>query len=224
MRCENCGWTDNPDGATKCQKCNAPLEGAAIGNNGSAQSRETMPRAAEEYAKGTATGCPSCGYPVRPGDAECPQCGAALSGVAKPKVESKPEAKETPAPAPSPVYKGTAMGNTLGGRKLVGFMVTYSNNPNGEFFPLYEGRNCVGRDAAADVCVVGDTKVSGKHLSVLYRAVDGKFKFRDEQSSHGTFVNGALVDEGELHNADVVRAGETQLVFMEIPMPKNEQA
>jgi len=26
MRCNNCGW-DNPDGSTRCEKCNAPLQG-----------------------------------------------------------------------------------------------------------------------------------------------------------------------------------------------------
>jgi len=28
MRCTNCGWNNNPDGLTKCEKCSAPLTGA----------------------------------------------------------------------------------------------------------------------------------------------------------------------------------------------------
>ena len=27
MRCKNCGW-DNPNGLTKCEKCDTPLSGA----------------------------------------------------------------------------------------------------------------------------------------------------------------------------------------------------
>lgn len=35
MRCNNCGW-ENPDGNTKCEKCNAPLQGggASFQNSG----------------------------------------------------------------------------------------------------------------------------------------------------------------------------------------------
>jgi pSer/pThr/pTyr-binding forkhead associated (FHA) protein len=54
-------------------------------------------------------------------------------------------------------------------------------------------------------------------LSILYRPVDKKFKFKDEQSSNGTFVNDVLMDEGELHNFDVIRIGATKLVFIAIP-------
>ena len=103
------------------------------------------------------------------------------------------------------------------GRKLVGFLVTYNRTPLGKAFPVYEGRTYVGRDAACDIAVTDDNQMSGRHMSILYRSVDNKFKFRDEQSSNGTFINKELLDEGELQNYDIVRVGSTLFIFVAIP-------
>lgn len=103
------------------------------------------------------------------------------------------------------------------GRRLVGFLVTYNRNPMGRAYNIYEGRNYVGRDKSCDICVPDDGQMSGRHLSILYRSVDDKFKFRDEQSSNGTFVNKELLDDGELENYDIIRAGSTIFIFIAIP-------
>lgn len=102
-------------------------------------------------------------------------------------------------------------------RKLVGFLVSYNRDPNGRSYNIYEGRNFVGRDSSCDICVSDDDQMSGRHLSILYRNVDNKFKFRDEQSSNGTFVNKELLDDGELQNYDIIRAGSTLFIFIAIP-------
>lgn len=102
-------------------------------------------------------------------------------------------------------------------RKLVGFLISYTRDPNGKAYPIYEGRNLVGRDSSCNISVPDDDQMSGKHLSIVYRAVDDKFKFRDEQSSNGTFINKELLDSGELENYDIVRAGSTIFLFLAIP-------
>ena len=102
-------------------------------------------------------------------------------------------------------------------RKLVGFLVTYNRDPNGKAFNLYEGRNFIGRDSSCDICIADDDQLSGRHLSILYRNVDNKFKFRDEQSSNGTFINKELLDDGTLENYDIIRAGSTIFIFIAIP-------
>lgn len=102
-------------------------------------------------------------------------------------------------------------------RKLVGFLVTYNRDPNGRAFNIYEGRNFIGRDESCDICIPDDDQMSGRHLSILYRNVDNKFKFRDEQSSNGTFVNKELLDDGTLENYDIIRAGSTLFIFIAIP-------
>lgn len=103
------------------------------------------------------------------------------------------------------------------GRKLVGFLVTYNRDPLGKSYNIYEGKNFIGRDRSCDICVPEDKQMSGRHMSLLYRNVDNKFKYRDEQSSNGTFVNKELSDEGELKNYDIIRLGSTVFIFIAIP-------
>jgi len=113
---------------------------------------------------------------------------------------------------------GAAAAGGENNRRLVGFLVTYNRNPMGKAYNIYEGRNYIGRDAKCNICVPDDDQMSGTHMSILFRNVDSKFKFRDEQSSNGTFVNKELLDEGELKNYDIIRVGNTLFIFMAIPM------
>lgn len=110
--------------------------------------------------------------------------------------------------------KGAAAGK---GRKLVGFLVSYNRTPLGKAYEIYEGKNYIGRDRSSDIAIPDDNQMSGRHMSILYRNVDNKFKYRDEQSSNGTFVNKELSDEGELQNYDIIRLGNTVFIFMAIP-------
>jgi hypothetical protein len=158
--------------------------------------------------KKTAVGCPECGYPIRISDQRCPNCDNPLA----------PDEFKPPRFASGTVIQG--VGNPekpIDGKKLVGFLVTYTQTPSGDFFPVYEGRNYIGRDSSTNICLPKDEQISGKHLSILYRPIDRKFKFKDEQSSNGTFVNEKLIDEGELKNFDTIRIGSTKLLFIEIP-------
>ncbi|GHT91385.1 peptide-binding protein [Spirochaetia bacterium] len=111
---------------------------------------------------------------------------------------------------------GGSTGTPSSGKKIVGILVTYSTNPNGQIFNIFEGKNFIGRDMPVDICIP-DREMSGKHLSILYRSADGKFKFKDEQSSNGTYLNEVLTDEGELTSFDVIKIGGTKLIFIAIP-------
>jgi hypothetical protein len=103
------------------------------------------------------------------------------------------------------------------GRRLVGILVSYNTNPLGQSFNVYEGRNLVGSAPSCDAVIDNDDEVSRKHLTILYRTVDQKFRFKDEMSTNGTFVNGTPADEGELNDHDILLLGNTYLVFMAIP-------
>jgi hypothetical protein len=98
----------------------------------------------------------------------------------------------------------------VSGRKLVGWLVSYTLDPLGQDFKLREGRNIIGSDSACDI-VVPDGQVSGKHLTILYRM--GDFKFKDELSTNGTFVNDEFVEEGNLKDGDIIRIGQTVFKF-----------
>ncbi len=103
------------------------------------------------------------------------------------------------------------------GRKLVGFLVTYNRNPLGRAFNIYEGRNVIGRDASCDIAIPDDNQMSGKHMSIRYLSGNNKFRFHDEMSSNGTYVNKELLDDGELQNYDIIRIGSTLFIFIAIP-------
>jgi hypothetical protein len=96
-------------------------------------------------------------------------------------------------------------------RKLVGWLVSFTIDPNGVDFRLYEGRNSVGSDPGCDVVVSNDPAVSAKHLTILNRM--GGFKFKDELSTNGTFVNNAFAEEGNLKDGDSIRIGTTVFTF-----------
>ena len=102
-------------------------------------------------------------------------------------------------------------------RRLVGVLITYSHDPEGKVFNIYYGRNFIGRDAECDISIPDDNQMSGKHMLIRYLTGDGKFRFRDEMSGSGIYVNEELIDEGELHNNDIIRVGSTLFVFLAIP-------
>lgn len=114
-----------------------------------------------------------------------------------------------------PAGSGTPLQSS--GKRVTAVLVSYDITPVGQVFNVYEGRNYIGRDASNDICISSDSQISGKHLSILFRPADGKFKYRDEQSSNGTYINEQLTDEGELCSLDVIRLGSVRLIFLAIP-------
>lgn len=105
------------------------------------------------------------------------------------------------------------------GRRIVGVLASYNNNPNGNVFYIYEGRTIVGKDpSSCDAVIKGDSGVSGRHLIILYREVEDKFWLIDDNTSNGTFLNGAFAgDKTQIHTNDVITIGSTKLVFWAIP-------
>ena len=92
-------------------------------------------------------------------------------------------------------------------RRLVGFLVTYSHKPAGEFFELRAGRYVVGSGNRADIHVP-DKGMTSEHAILLFRR--GKFLLRDNLSTNGTFVNGEdIVGDVELGNYDSIKMGNT---------------
>ncbi len=97
-------------------------------------------------------------------------------------------------------------------RKLVGWLVSYTLDAMGIDFKLYEGRNIIGRDMDCNI-TVNDNMVSSKHAVLLYRS--GKYSLTDQQSSHGTFVNGQDIelDPCYLSDGDEIVVGRTSFKF-----------
>ncbi len=131
-----------------------------------------------------------------------------------------------PSPAPNgngghtvirPVGGSGDSSNT--GRKVVGVLVSYSVNPCGEVYKLYEGRNTLGRDITNDISFPSDNSVSSLHLVIVYREADGRFLMEDQLTSNGTWLNGNFAgDRVTLNSGDIIVVGGVKLAFLAVPM------
>lgn len=125
---------------------------------------------------------------------------------------ANPEATQIRRPGLGEEEKGFA------GRKVVAILVTYTPDPHGKVFNIYEGNNTIGKDLRQDISLTADPAISKEHLKILYREAEGKFWAIDQNSSNGTFINDVFAgDKTELNNGDVITLGSTRLVFLIIP-------
>ncbi|HEY8460340.1 MAG TPA: FHA domain-containing protein [Blastocatellia bacterium] len=96
--------------------------------------------------------------------------------------------------------------------RIVGWLVTYSHNPDGEDFRIYAGYNRIGANPVCDIQIEDET-VSGSHAIIVYR--DGRCLIKDDLSRNGTFVNGREITEAQpLQSYDQIRVGNTNLTFV----------
>ncbi len=78
MRCDNCGW-NNPDGLTKCQKCNQELKSAPNFNQTVMAPNREHSVPVQEVEEPVA--CTRCGYPLSAANSYCPNCGTQVSHI-----------------------------------------------------------------------------------------------------------------------------------------------
>lgn len=109
MRCINCGFAENPSGATVCSRCGQPLGGDAYGPQFYNQQHRSSSNASFDQAQKTrrirpedleimqapepveqaSKICPKCHYPILDGYNICPCCGTELrKSVAQESVQA----------------------------------------------------------------------------------------------------------------------------------------
>lgn len=99
-----------------------------------------------------------------------------------------------------------------GPRTLVGFLVSYDSVELGQYWPIHQGRNVIGRHGAAtglDIEITHPT-TSSVHAVLLGAARPGRVVVEDAGSTNGTFVNDnplAPSQRWELRDGDRVRFG-----------------
>ncbi|MBR1923191.1 MAG: FHA domain-containing protein [Paludibacteraceae bacterium] len=103
------------------------------------------------------------------------------------------------------------------GRKLIAVLVSYSHNPQGVLYPIYEGNNFAGRNEGNDIRVPDDHYMSRRHFQILFTPAEGIFRLYDEHTANGLYVNGEFKREAELQSGDVIVVGATKFVFLAIP-------
>lgn len=104
-----------------------------------------------------------------------------------------------------------------GGPVLIGFLVTFQNEPLGKFWPLRSGRTVLGRagvEHEADVALQ-DASASARHAVIQGDPSTGQAYVEDAGSRNGTFVNEQKLAQGkqrQLHDNDRLRLGSITLV------------
>ena len=99
-------------------------------------------------------------------------------------------------------------------RRIVGWIVSYTLDPMGVDFRIYEGNNTIGRDPVNTIKISTDSTISGRHATILYRS--GKFWMKDEMAANGCFLNGIEMEiqkAYEIHDKDELRLGNTVFKF-----------
>lgn len=99
-------------------------------------------------------------------------------------------------------------------RKLTGWLVSFTIDPMGVDFRLYEGQNQVGRDISCSVRIISDASISSRHATILFR--NGNFYLRDEMATNPSYVNGVELAPGatqEVKDGDRLRFGDSELLL-----------
>ena len=100
--------------------------------------------------------------------------------------------------------------------RVIGFLLTYSQEASGVHYPIVEGRNTIGRERDHDISLFYDGRVSSNQAEILCRPGTKQCVIIDKDSTHGTIVNGEDLGIGgraDLKSGDLVRMGDTHFVL-----------
>ena len=114
-------------------------------------------------------------------------------------------------------------------RRIVGVMITYSWRPEGELFPVREGKNFIGSgrvssDAShrdCEILIPIDDRMSSEHALILCR--HGRYEIIDQTSSNGTFLNGEMLMSNQsvqMEDQAEIKTGNTLWSFFKIKPPE----
>jgi hypothetical protein len=222
--CQQCG-EPNQQNSRFCVVCGTPLAAPPGAVSPAAAAPAVVPPAAPARAA-----LPTS--PPPPGRLDAPPAVARSAALPPPVALAAPVLVSPAAPPPAPAVGVVSPGGTgrpgppaAGGsrelgadfpldgpRTLVGFLVSYENVDVGQYWPLHQGRNVLGRQGAAtglDIEVAHPT-TSSLHAILLAAARPGRVVVEDASSTNGTFVNDNMLTPGqrwELRDGDRIRFG-----------------
>lgn len=99
-------------------------------------------------------------------------------------------------------------------RRIVGWIISYTIDPMGVDYRIFEGNNTIGRDVSNSIILSKDVTISARHITLLYKA--GKFWVKDEMSANGSFLNKEEMEiqkAYQLNDNDELRLGNTVFRF-----------
>ncbi len=243
--CTKCSF-ENPDTATVCQGCTSPLQQSGFKTCPAGKHPMDATWTECPYCRqGSAAPSP----PVRTPTMYEGQSAGAPGGRGATMVEGASRSPVPPRPRPVSPPPGPPSGtkpevpragrhktefisapgknaspSISQGRKIVGMLLTYSWNPDGQIFPIFEGRNLIGRDQDCEVCIADDQTLSGRNSHITYRQ---NFVIGDLVSMAGTDLDEVPIEEQfhPLRNYATIRAGSTYFTFIAaVPQPEAKSA
>ncbi len=219
MICAKCSYAWNPDSATSCVQCKAPLDSSFQPRRGDTLDEDQQQEPARRPT--IAEGLPPMNRAPEP-ETPQPRWSDSLSperAERRRTVFAGMPPAESPAPS-SP--SGQRRPQTIAvdpSRKIVGVLITYSWQDQGQVFPVLEGRNLIGKDPnQCDICIPQDQTLSAVNTFITYRR---HFIIGDKVSMSGTDVNGEPIETEfvPLHNYAKIRTGSTHWTFVAIQPP-----
>ena len=90
------------------------------------------------------------------------------------------------------------------------FLDILDGSMQGQRLPLGQQPTTLGRAPDNMICLK-DPSVSSHHSRIDF--YQGKFFLSDLQSSNGTYVNNARIEQAQLNNQDVISFGSTRVVI-----------
>jgi len=108
-------------------------------------------------------------------------------------------------------------------------LVTYTWHPEGQLFPVREGKTFIGSGdisseafhRSCDVQIPEDRRMSGEHALILCR--HGAYEIIDQTSSNGTFLNDRMLRANastEIPHYAKIQTGFTVWTFIHIEAPR----
>lgn len=111
-----------------------------------------------------------------------------------------------------PVY----INQSAGFSPVVGWLVCVDGPERGKDYRIKPGYNFIGREERMDICLRGDSKVSGyRDSAIAYDDESKSFYFGHQNGMNPVKVNGKpVINQVELKEHDVITIGSTKLIFV----------
>ena len=231
-RCAN-GHTI-PDGLTTCPFCPRPVQanpaGPAPAGREPTAAASAQPAAGGGRRKGTAlvskTELQESGVQVNrtahvaPTALPTPTPPETKGSRGRTMYRAPGEPVDSGAPIDSELMPGPIRTLSSSSAPLIGFLVSFSTDRNGVYWPIRFGRTTIGSNADSHVCLT-QAGVSTNHAEVMVRDNRGtpKIWITDSNSTNGTTLNGddIFTERPDIKHGDTVGISEVELTVILLP-------
>lgn len=214
ITCPRC-HRESPDNAQSCPQCGQVLDQSVVRRAGQPAGRMSTVVETPYTPPDAGTG-----LDLRPTPPKSPPPSAIPSPVPTP--PSAPAAQRPgrrghtvymPPGSSTPDAGANAAAPAVAARRIVAILITYSWKPEGQVFPIREGRNLIGRGEECDIRIPDDPMLSSTNSHITFRQ---NFVLGDMVSMSGTDLNGQPVEEQfrPLDNHARIRTGSTHWHFV----------